>query len=137
LNQHVFQYAPETVGSELIYRPKITVSLYSTNNNWHHFRVYVDSGADISLFTKDDAGILGLTLKEGKYKPIIGVGRTLIPAYIHTIKLKIGDTELNAKVAFADSDETSRLLGRTDIFPYFKITFNEQKLEITFQTLQE
>ncbi|NLF87223.1 hypothetical protein GX563_00200 [Candidatus Bathyarchaeota archaeon] len=51
--------------------------------------------------------------------------------------MKIGDIELNVKAAFADSDEVPRLLGRTDIFPHFKITFNEQKLEITFQTQEK
>jgi hypothetical protein len=133
LTRYIFKYAPESIGSELIYRPKITVSLCSTNEEWHVFRAYVDSGADISLFTRDDSELLGLTLKEGKYKPIIGVGRTLIPAYIHAVKMRIGDTELNAKAAFADSDEVPRLLGRADIFPYFKITFAEQELEIIFE----
>jgi hypothetical protein len=47
--------------------------------------------------------------------------------------MRIGDTELEVKAAFADSDETPRLLGRTDIFKHFKITFVEQDLEIIFE----
>jgi hypothetical protein len=64
----------------------------------------------------------------------MGVGRVLIPAYIHAVKIRIGDTEIDVEVAFADSDEVPRLLGRTDIFPYFRITFAEQDLEIIFET---
>jgi len=47
--------------------------------------------------------------------------------------MRIGDTVLDVKVAFADSDEVPRLLGRTDVFPHFKITFCEQDLEIIFE----
>jgi Aspartyl protease len=134
LTRYLFKYAPESIGSEIINRPKITVSLCSISNEWHFFRAYVDSGADVSLFTRDDCELLGLKLKEGNYKAIIGVGRTLIPAYMHAIKIRIGESELDVKVAFADSDEVPRLLGRTDIFTHFNITFAEQDLEIIFES---
>lgn len=132
----MFKYSSESVGSEVVHRPKITVALCSTNEEWHAFRAYVDSGADMSLFTRGDAELLGLELKSGQYKPIIGVGRTLIPAYIHSVKIKIGETCLEARVAFADSDEVPRLLGRADIFMHFKITFSEQDLEIVFERFE-
>ena len=48
--------------------------------------------------------------------------------------MKIEETTLNVNVAFADSDEVPRLLGRTDIFIRFKITFDEQKLQTIFET---
>ncbi len=114
-------------------RPIAQIFLRSTKNDWQPFRVYIDSGADISLFTKNDAEYLGLNLNQGEYYPIIGVGRLLIPAYIHTIKMKIGESVLDVKAAFADSDEVPRLLGRTGVFPHFKITFCEQDLEIIFE----
>jgi hypothetical protein len=118
----------------IIQRPVAQVFVKSRKTKeWRAFRVYVDSGADISFFRRNDAEILGLSLIEGEYNPIIGVGRTLIPAYTHTVKMRIGDTELEVKAAFADSDEIPRLLGRTDIFTHFKITFAEQDLEIIFE----
>ncbi len=86
------------------------------------------------MFRRNDAELLGLNLTQGEYHPIMGVGRTLLPSYVHVIKMKVGDQELEVHAAFADSDEVPRLLGRADIFTHFKITFNEQKLEITFQT---
>lgn len=48
--------------------------------------------------------------------------------------MKIGETILTTNTSFADSDEVPRLLGRTDIFKHFKITFNEQNLETIFET---
>ena len=48
--------------------------------------------------------------------------------------MKIEETPLNVNASFADSDEVPRLLGRTDVFKQFKITFNEQKLETIFET---
>jgi len=100
---------------------------------WQAFQVYIDSGADISLFTKNDAEFLGLSHNQGEYYPIKGVGGTLIPAFMHTVKMRIGDTELQVRAAFADSDEDPRLLGRTDIFSHFKITFVEKDLQIIFE----
>ncbi len=53
---------------------------------------------------------------------------------MHNVKMKIGDTILNVNVSFAESDEVPRLLGRTDVFKHFKITFNEQNLKTIFET---
>ncbi|MCL4429413.1 MAG: hypothetical protein M1167_01555 [Chloroflexi bacterium] len=51
------------------------------------------------------------------------------------VNLKIEDTVLSVKTAFADSDEVPRLLGRTDVFNHFRITFDERKLETILETL--
>jgi hypothetical protein len=47
--------------------------------------------------------------------------------------MKIGDSVVDAKAAFGDSDKVPRLLGRTDVFLHSKITFAKQGLEITFE----
>jgi len=133
LIRNVFKYQPEPAGSRIINRPKITIFLCSTQNEWRGFNVYVDSGADLSLFTRNDAEFLGLSLTQGEYHPIAGVGRVLVPAFVHAVKMKIGDTVLEVKAAFADSDEVPRLLGRADVFSHFKITFAEKNLEIIFE----
>lgn len=137
MKRYFFKYSPEPIGSGIINRPKATVFLCSTTKEWHPSRVYVDSGADMSLFRKNDAELLGLKLTDGEYHPIIGIGRVLVPAYLHKIRMRIGETELDVKTAFADSDEVPRLLGRKDVFPFFKITFCEQDLQIIFETTKE
>ena len=134
MKRYIFKYTPELTRRGIIYRPTARVYLQSKKSKWFAFRVYIDSGADISLFTKGDSKILELNLYEGEYRPIIGIGKILIPAYIHKVKMKIGDTVLNVSVSFADSDEVPRLLGRTNIFKHFKITFNESNLETIFET---
>lgn len=116
MKRYIFKYTPELTRRGIIYRPTARVYLQSKKSKWFAFRVYIDSGADISLFTKGDSNILELNLYEGEYRPIIGIGKILIPAYIHKVKMKIGDTVLNVSVSFADSDEVPRLLGRTNIF---------------------
>lgn len=134
MKRYIFKYTPELTRRGIIHRPTARVYLQSNKSEWFAFRVYIDSGADISLFTKGDSKILGLSLYEGEYRPIIGIGKVLIPAYIHKVKMKIGDTVLNINSSFADSDEVPRLLGRTNIFKHFKITFNESNLETVFET---
>lgn len=134
MNRYVFKYLPEPARTGIIQRPIARIFIKGAKNEWHIFRVYIDSGADISLFRRNDAQLLGLSLIQGEYHPIMGVGKILIPAYTNTIKMRIGDTELDVKAAFADSDEVPRLLGRTDIFTHFKITFCEKDLEIIFET---
>jgi hypothetical protein len=134
LKRYIFKYTPEPTRTGIIHRPTARILLQSTKNEWYAFRVYIDSGADMSLFTKTDAKLLGLNLYKGEYRPIIGIGKTLIPAYTHKVKMKIEETTLNVHTSFADSDEVPRLLGRTDIFKHFKITFNEQNLETIFES---
>jgi hypothetical protein len=125
---------PEQTKKGIIYRPTARVYLQSTKGEWFAFRVYIDPTADISLFTKSDAKILELDLYQGEYRPIIGIKKVLITAYMNKVKMKIGDTILNANVSFAESNEVPRLLGRTDVFKHFKITFDEQNLETIFET---
>ena len=134
MKRYIFKYTPELTRRGIIYRPTARAYLQSKKGEWFAFRVYIDSGADVSLFTKGDSKILGLNLYEGEYRPIIGIGKVLIPAYIHKVKMKIGDVTLNINSSFADSDEVPRLLGRTNIFKHFKITFNESNLETIFET---
>ena len=134
MKRYIFKYTPEPTRTGIIHRPTARILLQSTKNEWYAFRVYIDSGADMSLFTKTDAKLLGLNLYKGEYRPIIGIGKNLIPAYTHKIKMKIEETTLNVHTSFADSDEVPRLLGRTDIFKHFKITFNEQNLETILES---
>jgi len=110
------------------------VHLQSRDGVWYFFVPYVDSGADTSLFPKGDASLLKLNLYEGEYNPIMGIGRVMMPAYIQNVKMRISEKLLNVSIAFADSDEVPRLLGRADVFKRFKITFDEANLQTIFET---
>lgn len=134
MKHYTFKYSPEPSKLGVVYRPIAHVYLQSKNSTWYLFYPYVDSGADTSLFPKSDASLLKLNLYQGNYSPIIGIGKVMMPAYIHNVKMRIGETIIKVNIAFADSDEVPRLLGRTDIFKHFKITFNEANLQTILET---
>ena len=83
MKRYIFKYAREPTKTGIIHRPIARILLQSTKNEWFAFRVYIDSGADISLFTKTDAKLLGLSLYKGEFRPIIGIGKNPNPS-LHT-----------------------------------------------------
>ena len=85
------------------------------------------------MFPKGDASLLELSLYDGEYRPILGIGRVMLPAYVHDVKMRIGETVFDVGVAFADSDEVPRLLGRADVFKRFRVTFDEADLQTVFE----
>lgn len=133
MRRYIFEYVAErTRSGEVVHRPIVHMHVKSKGGEWHTFYPYVDSGADISLFTRSDCGLLGLELREGTYRPVLGIGRIEIPAYVHEVPVKIGREEFDAKIAFADSNEVPRVLGRSEIFKRFRITFDEPNLRTIF-----
>lgn len=96
----------------VIYRPIAHVYLMSKGGIWYLFYPYVDSGADVSLFTRSDAELLEIELYKGEYRPVTGIGRVVIPSYVHEVKIRIGDIVFRAKISFADSDEEDYLVER-------------------------
>ena len=136
MRRYTFEYSAELSRRGIVYRPVAHVHLQSKDGTWYLFYPYVDSGADSSLFPKADASLLKLNLYEGEYNPIMGLGKVLMPAYVHNVKVRIGETVFDLEVAFADSDEVPRILGRRGVFEHFKITFDEANLHTTFDTYE-
>ena len=133
MKSYIFHYRKEkTKEGEIVYRPVAYVHLKGKDGNWYLFDPYIDSGADLCLFTRSDCNLLGYELKEGRERLIGGVSGGLIRTYIHQVLLRIGEIELTAEVAFAELEEVPRLLGRKDIFNRFQINFDEEELKIYF-----
>jgi len=66
LKRYSFAYRKETSKiKEEIHRPVASVYLRGRDNDWYLFYPYVDSGADISLFTRTDCELLGYELEDG------------------------------------------------------------------------
>lgn len=122
-----------TRDGEVVHRPIAHLHVKSKDGEWYLFYPYVDSGADISLFTRSDCELLGLKLRKGFFRPVLGIGRVEIPAYVHKVFIRIGDEEFDARIAFADSDEVPRVLGRSEIFKRFRIIFDEVNLRTIFE----
>ena len=99
---------------------------------WQEFWVDVDSGAVVSFFNKDDCKTLGYELKDGSFCEIKSVGGTVMPCYIHSLDMKIGDEIITARVAFSDTPKHGLLLGRLDVFNYFEVDFRGKTLDTFF-----
>lgn len=126
IKKYIFDYDTEILETGKKKRfPVAIIHLQGKDKRWYRFQPYLDTGADMSLLTRLDAEILGLKFKQSKEKLIGGVGGGLVKTFIHPVNLKIGETISRVPMAFADSDETPRLLGRRGVFSRFYICFNE------------
>ncbi|MBI4597907.1 MAG: hypothetical protein HY737_05855 [Candidatus Omnitrophica bacterium] len=101
--------------------------------DWKEVWVYVDSGAFLSILAEAEARLLGLTLEEGKLTySIVGDG-SLIPVYIHELSIRIGPSEVRARIGFSPRLGVGfNLLGRQDIFTAFDVTFSDFRRQVIF-----
>jgi len=116
----------------VVYRPVAKIYIKSEEGEWIPFAPYIDSGADITLIPYT----LGLKLGFEITKEIInlhGVRGIGLPVEIRRVKMRIGEIELEPKVAWALIEEAPPLLGRLDIFDKFNITFKEKEGVIIFE----
>ena len=87
----------------------------------------IDSGATVSAMPKSIASLLGIKLKTGKPIHIFGIGGKSIPAWRHEILATIGNTTVKLPVAFMNSNNSPRVLGREGIFDQHIVIFEEAK----------
>lgn len=120
-----FKFTKENSSSlGIVYRPIIKVGLRDENGEPFELSVLVDSGADISIFSRRIGDIMGIDVEKGEEKIFRGIVGELI-AYVHKIPISINDREVDTRVAFALS-EVPNLLGRLDIFKNFEISFRKE-----------
>lgn len=130
-----FKFKEElTRKGEVIHRPIAEVFIQGRGGEWFRFYLYVDSGADLSLFTRSDCKLLGFHLKKGKLFRIGGVTGHTLTGYLHRLHFRIANEQFEADLGFANSDKIPRLLGRTDILNYFTICLNGIQKEAVFIT---
>lgn len=112
--------------------PIIPISL-KARDRWNQAIAYVDSGATTSIFKAEEAERLGINFKSRKKGyATVGDGSS-IPVYFHNLRIKIGDEEFEATIAFSSRLGVGfNLLGRRDIFTRFDITFSDSKEIVTF-----
>lgn len=88
---------------------------------------FVDSGASFSIFHSDIAEILDIKIESGE-KIFVTVGDgSLIPVYIHELKVKFAGKEFSAKIGMSKKLGIGfDITGRKDFFENFKICFDEK-----------
>ena len=120
-----FKFTKENSSSlGIVYRPIVKVGLRDANGELFELGVLVDSGADISIFSRRIGDIMGINVEKGEEKIFRGIVGDLI-AYVHKIPISINEREVETRVAFAIS-EVPNLLGRLDIFKNFEISFRKE-----------
>jgi len=108
----------------VIFRPVANVILEHEFDQWF----YVDSGADITLIPLSVGDLIGLRrLKRNKVQRIMGVGKSSVPIIVKTTSMMIGSMSFRARVAWSQVEEVPPLLGRTDVFRKFSVTFREKE----------
>ena len=110
-----------------IKRPIAEVYIKDEKGNWRALTMYIDSGADASVLNRSIGELFGHNIEKGKRIRMKGFGEEEIVAFVHTMEIKIGNHEIEAKVVVAENDKVPNVLGRTDIFNIFEIQFKNQK----------
>lgn len=102
-----------------IYRPYVLVKL-GNKNKWskNFIKALVDSGADQNVFPSSFADEIGIDYTKGQLQKITGVGGLSINSYMHLVKIRIENKELETVVQFGEDIQTP-LLGREGFFNYF------------------
>ena len=115
----------------LIYRPYATVTLrYGSHSVVDQF--LVDAGADMTMIPMRIGNALRLPAPQpGEIIPLGGIGGFL-PAVHRKVIMEIGNHRLEARIAWAQSERSPLLLGRVDVFDFFKITFDQTARVTTF-----
>jgi hypothetical protein len=113
----------------VILRPVAKVILEEEFDQW----LYVDSGADITLIPLSVGDLIGFRrLRRDKLQRITGVGRSSVPIIIKKAGIQIGSLRFVARVAWSQVEEVPPLLGRTDVFLKFSVTFKEKERVTVF-----
>lgn len=135
MKKYIFPYGFELSleKGKIITFPAINLSLFKRDSDEEFsFLVLVDSGAEVSLFTKSDAELLGLSLKKGKRIYVGSVSGDKILAFVHPVVMKIGEEKFKVDIAFSGKDDTPRVLGRNPIFSYFFVIFDNKNKNTIF-----
>ncbi len=129
-----FQYRKmESLIVGTIKRPVADILVRSEDGEWIEFHPFIDSGADITLLPYSFGIMLGLSKELKNIKELKGVRGIGLPVIITHVKMRIGEIELEPRVAWALIEEVPPLLGRLDIFDRFEIIFKEREGKIIFE----
>ncbi len=116
-----------------IYRPIADIHLQTRKGRWIKYEAFIDSGADITIIPYSVGRYLGFEMKEENLVSFQGVTGKGVPTILTKVKMRIGDVELEPRVAWALIEDAPPLLGRLDIFDKFNITFKEKEGKIIFE----
>jgi hypothetical protein len=71
-------------------------------------------------------------MKQDKVQRVIGVGKSSVPMIVKPVSMRIGSVGFRARVAWSQVENVPALLGRTDVFRRFSVTFREKSMVTIF-----
>lgn len=106
-------------------------------NRWLPLEVYVDSGAEYTVIEAGIAQSIGFDYRQGNRVYLqVGSG-SLISVYLNYLEVQLGSVQLTCRVGFSEQLKVNyNVLGKADIFDYFKICFSQNQRLITFETIE-
>jgi len=114
-------------------RPIIPIVLCNKDSKLG-YHVLVDSGADMCLFDIKIATELGLDVKSGKIKEVVGVGGKSSIFYLHKITIEVGGWPFEIEAGFMENVGLRTmpygLVGQKGFFEKFIVKFDLLKEEI-------
>ena len=114
--------------------PVIELEIW-TRKGYRKFRFIVDTGADVTILPRYAADYIGVDLStcdRGQSVRIEGAG---IEVYISSIRVRVGQVELEIRCLFADSDCVPFILGRADVFDHFDLLFDNRNKRLRLELL--
>ena len=117
------------------YAPLIYLQAW-TGNRWLYLQAYVDSGASWSVFHVDVAQLLGIKLSRAKRRYVTLGNGSVLPVYLHRIRVRFAGTEFTAPAGFSDALRMGfNLMGRAGFFDRFLMAFNDRARLLTVTRL--
>ena len=129
---YTFKYLPEpgldSFGNLVdVYRPFIPVKLGHRRKIGRPFYALVGSGSDRNFFPAALGLVLGINVRKGSLRKVMGIGQYELKSYTHTVNFYLGSKEFKTEVDFSYEQEVP-LLGRRGFFSLFKsIKFSKAK----------
>ena len=106
-------------------RPHVPITVIGPERRVRYIPL-LDSGADYTTLSKKEAILLGLDWNQGEVISLANADGTGFDAKIFRLLLEIEGVTLFVRICFVDSNHCPMpLLGRFDVFRYFKIIIDE------------
>ena len=132
-----FPYRAEPApGNQIIYRPVVKVTFHGPKGQTVAQLLYIDSGADHTVLPYRVGKYLGLDQLVADVHEIHGISGAVGVIYAR-MELELAGVRFHAQVAWAQLEEVPPLLGRTDVFDHFDITFHQARKVVVFRPVTE
>jgi len=121
----ITEYLRYKRGTELVSLPVLSVQI-ACNRKREIVWAIIDSGAEISVFNAEIAGLLDIDIESGRKFDLGGVVDDRgLPAWLHQVSLTVGDLgSISIMVAFTNGPSPGlSLLGQRGFFDNFQIRF--------------